>query len=106
MRQYTTPSLKITLKHKDGTLATDIVFDYLIFSVRNKCYKIDKQVLYEDVVEAQFNVSFTQEETAKFRLDDQIEMEVNFFLNKKRFATDIKGMMVDRNLLMEVISDE
>lgn len=105
IRQYTTPTLNITIKHKDGMIADDLVFDYLIFSLRSKCYRIDRQVDYEDVVDGVFQIEFTQEETSKMKLHDEIEMELNFFYNDKRFATNIKEMVVDRNLLNQVIDE-
>lgn len=106
IRQYTTPTLNITLKHRDGIIADDLVFDYLIFSLRNACYRIDRTIQFEEVVEGVFQVEFTQEETSKMRLNDEVEMELNFFYNDKRFATNIKKMVVDRNLLNEVINNE
>lgn len=106
IRQFTTPTLNITLKHKDGIVADDLVFDYLIFSLRNACYRIDRTIQFENVVEGVFQVEFTQEETSRMKLNDVVEMEINFFKNDKRFATNIKQMIVDRNLLNEVIQNE
>ena len=106
MRQYTTPTLNITLKNKDGTVASDLVFDYLIFSLRSACYRIDKQINPSQVVEGVFSVDFTQEETSKMKLNDDIEMEINIFQNDKRYATNIKRMKVDRNLLQEIINED
>lgn len=103
MRQYTTPTLNITLKHKDGSVASDVDFTYLIFSLRSACYQIDREIPKADVTDGVFSVTFTQEETGKMKLGDDIEMELNFFHNDKRFATEIKRMKVNRNLLNEVI---
>lgn len=103
MRQYTTPILNITLKYKDGTTATNLEFDYLIFSLRSKCYKIDKTIQKEMVEEGVFSVSFTQEETSQMKLGETVEMELNFFYQDIRFATNIKQMKIDRNLLQEII---
>ena len=105
MRQYTTPTLNITLKNNDGSVASDLVFDYLIFSLRSACYRIDKQINSSQVVEGVFSVDFTQEEKSKMKLNDDIEMEINIFQNDKRYATNIKRMKVDRNLLQEIINE-
>ena len=103
MRQYTTPTLNITLKHKDGTVASDVEFNYLIFSLRSACYKIDRKIESSEVVDGAFSVTFTQEETSKMKLGDTVEMELNFFLGDTRFATNIKRIDIDRNLLQKVI---
>lgn len=103
MRQYTTPTLNITLKYKDGTVASDLEFDYLVFSLRSACYKIDRKIQKESVEEGVFSVTFTQEETSKMKLNDNVEMELNFFKGQTRFATNIQQMKIDRNLLQEII---
>lgn len=105
MRQFTTPSLKITLKRKDGTIATDLEFDYLIFSIRSECFKIDKQIPFSEVQEGIFYVLLSQEETARLKIDSNVEVEVNFFAGQGRFATSIKRVKVDRNLLNRVITN-
>lgn len=103
MRQYTTPTLNITLKKNDGTIADDIVYDYLIFSLKSACFKIEKTVQFEQVVDGKFSIEFTQEETSRLNINEQIEMEINFFQDDKRFATNIKKMRVDKNLLNRVV---
>ena len=105
IRQYTTPTLNITLRYHDGTIADDLVFDYLIFTLKSACYEISRQVLYEEVKEGKFKINFTQEETAKMHINEVVEMELNFFDNDKRFATNIQRMQIDRNLLNRVIRE-
>lgn len=103
MRQYTTPTLNITLKHPDGTIASDIEFDYLIFSLRSACYSIDRRVETSDVIDGMFSVTFTQEETSKMKVGDNVDMEINFISGDTRFATNIKNTRLDKNLLQEII---
>lgn len=103
MRQYTTPTLNITIKYRDGGIASDLDYDYLIFSLRSACYKIDRTIQKEEVIDGVFSITFTQEETAKMKLNDDVEMELNFFKDDTRFASNIQKMRIDRNLLQEVI---
>lgn len=105
MRQYTTPSLKVTLKRKDGSIATDLNFTYLIFSIRSSCQALDIKLDKEEVIDGVFYVNLTQEQTAKLKLDVNAEVEVNFFHGDDRFATSIQKLKVNRNLLDRIIEN-
>lgn len=105
MRQYTTPTLNITIRYKNGEIATDLEFEYLVFSLRSECKKIDRIIEKKQVVDGVFTVTFTQEETAKFKIGQSIEMELNFYDNGERFASNIRRMEVSKNLLNEVIGN-
>jgi len=102
MRQYTTPTLVVTIKYKNGEIASDFDFDYLIFSVANNKRRLDKKVMFADVVEGVFHVKFTQNETGAFEGTDN-EYQLNFFVGDARTATSIKHGKMQRNLLNEVI---
>ena len=66
MRRYTTPTLHITLRYeKTKELATDLDFDYILVTIENEGNKIEKTVPKSEVVEAQFDLHFTQEETGR-----------------------------------------
>lgn len=104
MRQFTTPTLTINLLKPDKTPAVDVPFDYLIFTLKSNDYQIDRKVLYSELDEnASFEVAFTQEETASFKLGDFVYAEINWFKDDKRYATAIKNLKVAKNLLDEVI---
>lgn len=105
MRQYTTPTLNITIKYRDGEIASDLEFDYLIFSLRSECFGLDRKIEKNQVIDGMFSVTFTQEETAMLTKGQTIEMELNFMNNDNRFATNIQKMRVDKNLLNEVMSN-
>lgn len=113
MRNFTTPTLKITVEKKVGEdehgrpiiePATDFVFDYLIFSIKSIGRRNDKRVEFSDYVDAQFKVRYSQEETGI--LKGVAEAEINFFMGDTRIATCIKTIDIERNLLNEVIGDD
>ena len=111
MRRYTTPTLPITIKKKVGEDecgrpiyedATDLVFDYLLFSLKDETHRIDKRVEFSQVEAAKFIVRFTQEETGSF--DGVIaRAEINFFTGSTRLGTLIKSINLDENLIDEVV---
>lgn len=106
MREYTTPTLKITIKYRDGRIADDLVFTKLIFSLKGECLRIDKEIPSEDVIEGKFNVNLTQDETAQLRYGKKVRAEINFLYGEKRFATNILPLRIDENILNEVIDEE
>lgn len=103
MRTYTTPLLNITLKRKDGTVVTDLMFDYLIFTVSSGKKRIDKRIEASEVEEGTFSVRFTQEETGSLGAYGTTKAEINFFSGNYRLATVIKNINMDANLIEEVI---
>lgn len=111
MRRYTTPTLPITIKKKVGEDehgqpiyedATDLVFDYLIFTLKTGTHRVDKEVQFSEVQEAKFEVQFTQEETGSFE-GVQARAEINFFTGSTRVATLIKTIDLAENLINEVV---
>ena len=103
MIRYETPTLPITLTYGDGTVASDLVFDYLLFTLQNGKYKLEKRIDYSEVTEGKFNVEFTQEETGALEDGSVYEMQLNIMINDDRLPTDIKRGEVKRNLHNEVI---
>lgn len=111
VRRYTTPTLPITIKKKVGEDecgrpiyedATDLVFDYLIFTMKDETHRIDKRVDFAQVQDAKFTVRFTQEETGSFD-GIQARGEINFFTGETRVATAIQTINLAENLINEVI---
>lgn len=102
MRKYTTPTLNITIKNKSGEVANDLVFDYLIFSLKTGSKRIDKRVEFADVTDGAFQVSYTQEETGSLP-SMQVRAEINLFIGDVRVASTIKEISLNENLLNEVV---
>ena len=111
MRRYTTPTLPITIKREVGKDecgrpiyedATDLVFDYLIFTIKAGTKRIDKRVESSQVTDAKFIVHFSQEETGGFE-GVQARAEINFFTGETRVATLIRTIDLAENLIDEVI---
>ena len=106
MRKYETPTLPITLRYCDGTIATDLEFDYILFTLTNKNYTIEKRIDVSEVEEGKFYIEFTQEETGALDDKEIYEMQLNIMMNNDRVPTDIKRGKVERNLHNEVIINE
>lgn len=102
MRKFTTPTLNITIKRKSGEVASDLVFDYLIFTLKTGDKRLDKRIDFAEVEEGIFKVRFTQEETGAFT-GMQARAEINFFEGSTRVGTLIKSINLDENLIDEVI---
>ena len=103
MRRFTTPTLHITLKYKNGELATDLNFDYILLSIANEGNLIERTIEYGEVTEAQFDVTLTQEETGSLKVGSVYEAELNIMIGSTRIGTSIQRFKVDRNLHNEVI---
>lgn len=104
MRAYTTPTLNITIKRKDGTAATDLDFTYLIFTLKGGKVRIDKRIEVADVEDGVFTVTLTQEETGSLPSRGTVFAEINFFSGSTRTATLIKQLDIDDNLIDEVVT--
>lgn len=102
MRRFTTPTLPITIKRKTGEVASDLVFDYLIFTIKAGKKRVDKYVQFSDYSEGKFLVKYTQEETGSFE-GVNVRAEINFFTGSTRVATIIKTINLAENLIDEVI---
>ena len=106
MKRYETPTLPITLRYDDGTVASDYVFDFLIFTIVNNKIRIDKRIEYSETSEGKFNVEYTQEETGSLTDGSVYEFQINIMVGEDRVVTDIKRGKVERNLYNEVIINE
>lgn len=112
MRQFTTPTLKITVYKKVGIdehgqpilePASDLVFDYILFSLKAMGKRLDKTVPFSEYSEGVFKVRYSQEETGN--LHGETEAEINFMRGETRIATCIRTINIDKNLVNEVISN-
>lgn len=103
MRQYTTPTITIRILKQDETPATDLFFDYLIFTLKYKGERIDRRVDASEVTDGVFTVEYTQEETGSLPQSGNVLAEINFIAGNKRLATKIKTLSVDGNLIDEVV---
>ena len=104
MRQYTTPTLTLTVE--GHTLTEDI---YVTFSdqFRQKIFTIKNPPMTTTEEGTEITVELTQEQTAKFATRSMIYVQVNWFTsNGKRVATDIAEVGVGENLLKEILSNE
>lgn len=103
MRQYTTPSLRITLKDKHGQPVTDMDFDYILVTFRCGDYLIEREVKKAETEQGVFTITLTQEETAGLTIGRACDVELNIMAGTARIGTQIKRVSVDRNLHEEVI---
>lgn len=103
MRIYTTPTLNITIKRRDGTVVTDLEFEYLIFTIKEGKNRLDKRVEASEVSEGTFQVNLTQEESGMFSSYGTAKAEINIFNGSSRVATLIKSLNIDDNLIEEVM---
>ena len=103
MRQYTTPSLRITLKDKHGQPVIDMDYDYILVTFRCGDYSIERQVKKSQTQEGVFTITLTQEETAGLQIGRACDVELNIMAGSARIGTQIKRLSVDRNLHDEVI---
>ena len=105
MREFTTPTYDITVKYRDGTIASNLEFDYVLFTLVNDCGIIEKKVMYEETTEGKFAIDFTQEETGMMQ-PGNAECELNFMRGEKRIASVIKRITISKNLHKGVITND
>lgn len=106
MREFTTPTFNITIKYRDGTIASDLEFDFVLFTLVNECATIEKKVMYEETTEGRFAIDFTQEETGRLKPGSNAECELNVMAGGKRIGSAIKRISISKNLHQGVISDD
>lgn len=95
MIKYTTPTLKCTIP--------DIDFDDILLTLSQGNTILEKIIEKESVVDNQFDVYLTQEETGMFRVNQDIEAQLNIFKDEDRLATNIVKIKITKNLHDEVI---
>lgn len=96
MIKWTTPTLSVSIP-------SGLEFDYLIFTLEGKNNQIDKRIEVEEVVDDEFSVTYTQEETGSFALKEIIKAQINFIQGDVRYASDIKYISFGLNLIDEVV---
>lgn len=106
MREFTTPTFNITIKYRDGTIASDFEFDYVLFTLVNECGVIEKKILYEETTEGRFQIDFTQAETGSLKPGSTAECELNVMRGEKRIASIIKKITISKNLHKGVITSD
>lgn len=94
MIKWTTPSLKCTIPE-------GIEFTKIILTLSQGDVMIEKEVT--EVLDNQFVVTFTQEETGQFDLGLKVEAQLNIINHETRIATNIIQLQVTENLHNSVI---
>ena len=102
MRQYTTPTLTLTVEGVDLTAADDV---YVTISDRDRDVTVtnDSPTVTTDGTDSTVEITLTQEETAMFPANERSGIEVNWMKNGARFATEIAYINVRENLLKVVL---
>lgn len=99
MIKWTTPILRCSIP-------TELVFEYILLTLKQGNTSIEKTILSDEVVDGKFDVVFSQEETGQFQLYKEIEAQLNIMNGDVRVATNIVKMKIERNLHDEIIGDE
>lgn len=97
MIKWTTPTLKCTIP-------SDLVFDYILLTLKQGNTVIEKEIQSSEVEEGVFNVFFTQEETGQLA-KGRVEAQLNIMNGNTRLATNIVELMLNKNLHDEVIDE-
>lgn len=99
MIKWTTPTLKCNIPE-------GIEFDYIILTLKQYGTLLEKTIQYSEVVDNSFSVTFTQEETTMFQLNQGIDCQLNIIEGNIRKATNITTLRITRNLHDEVINND
>lgn len=99
MIQWTTPTLECSIPE-------GLEFDYVLLTLVQGAFKIEKRVSAIEVIDNKFSVFYTQEETSSFELYSPIEAQINIMRGAVRVATNIVKMTIDRNLHKEFIEPD
>lgn len=91
MIKWTTPTLEMTIPE-------GLDFDWLLLTFEQPNYTVEKIVDGSAVVDNKFYVTFTQEETSKFKVNSKVEVQINMMNGTERIATFIDEMKVLKNL--------
>ena len=102
MRKFTTPTLNVRIFKRTGEPASDLLFEYLLFTLDDGKTRIDKRIEFAEFDEGTFKVRYTQEETGSFS-SNMARSEINFFNGETRLGTLIKTINLAENLINEVI---
>ena len=91
MIKWTTPTLEMTVPE-------GLDFDWLLLTFEQLNYKVEKIIDGSAVVDNKFYVTFTQEETGKFKPNTKVEVQINLMNGVERIATLIDVLTVTKNL--------
>lgn len=98
MIRWTTPTLQCSIP-------SDIIFDYILITLKQGNVVIEKQIEQSSVVDGKFNVFFTQKETGKFVKECDIEVQCNIMNGGTRLATNIVNLRICKNLHDGIINE-
>lgn len=105
MINYTTPSLTLVVDNID--ISAYDIYATLEQGLCKLTKTGDELTVDTETVGEKTNtvitMTLTQEESAKFFYDKPVNAQVNWLVDGRRFATDIKQIPVMRNLLNRVI---
>ena len=100
MRQYTTPTLTLTIKDQllsgfDDVYVT-VQYSGGVYQFHDPSYTVGEK----DTV---ISIPFTQLQTSKLKTGEKIAVQVNWMEDGKRYATNIAYLTATENLLKEVL---
>lgn len=99
MIKWTTPSLKCTIPE-------GLEYDYILLTLIQGNYTLEKRIPAIQVIDNEFSVFFTQEETSSFKLFEKIDAQLNVMKGSIRQATNIVSLQITRNLHDEFIEPD
>lgn len=102
MRQYTTPTLELTVKNQ--LLSAADVYVTLKHSGGVITRSGNEITVTETGGNSVIAVPFTQQETGAFENGETIAVQVNWMVGDNRMATEVAYVRVTENLLKEVLS--
>lgn len=108
MRQFTTPTLPLSA---EGIDISEADYIWVTFSDKNRNQVVTKNREDFDEIEydganTNISITLTQEETGSFIVNSKVDVEINWMIGEKRYATEIKTISVKENLLNQVMPTE
>lgn len=91
MIRWTTPTLEMTIP--DG-----LDYDWLLLTLEQGSYQVEKIIDGSAVTDNKFYVTFTQEETSQFTTTRKVEAQINIMNGVERQATLTDELIVTKNL--------
>lgn len=98
MIEYTTPTMKCTIPDETE-------FDYILITFKQYDNAIEKTIQKAEVVDNEFSVFLTQEETSSFSTGKPIQVQLNIISGGIRKATNIVEIKLTQNLHDEIIAE-
>ena len=102
MRQFTTPTIQMTVVGVDLTAADDV---WVTFADRPRAIilTLDSPTVAASGDDTSVSVTLTQAQTAQFIANTLSDCQVNWMKDGLRYATDIVSINVYENLLKEIL---